>query len=113
MMYIHERNIVNGKYTDYLGLVEDARSGGMDVTFDCYTYPYSGTSLTILLPHWTKDGGPEVLIEHLKSTKSRKKIAKEMPGMRNEEIKDIGHMIYLEHPERLNRLLESFLSENA
>lgn len=78
MMYIHERNIVNGKYTDYLGLVEDARSGGMDVTFDCYTYPYSGTSLTILLPHWTKDGGPEVLIEHLKSTKSRKKIAKEI-----------------------------------
>ena len=41
------------------------------------------------------------------------KIANEMPGIRHEEIKDIGHMIYLEHPERLNRLLESFLSEIA
>ncbi len=78
MMYVHEKNIANGKYTDYLGLVENARSNGMDVTFDCYTYPYSGTTLTILLPHWTKDGGPEILMEHLKSSKSRKKIAKEI-----------------------------------
>jgi N-acyl-D-amino-acid deacylase len=78
MSYVHEKNIVNGKYTDYLGLIENARAKGMDVTFDCYTYPYSGTTLTIILPNWSKDGGPEVLIEHLKSTKSRQKIAKEI-----------------------------------
>ena len=33
-----------GSHLDYLGLVEDARAEGMDVTFDCYTYPYSGTT---------------------------------------------------------------------
>ena len=27
-------------------------------------------------------------------------IANEMPGIRHEEIKGIGHMIYLEYPER-------------
>mgnify|MGYP001171724085 FL=1 len=78
MMYVHSKNIANGKYTDYLGLVENAIESGMDVTFDCYTYPYSGTTLTIILPNWSKDGGPEKLIQHLQSTSSRKKIAKEI-----------------------------------
>ena len=27
-----------GSHLDYIGLVEDARDQGMDVTFDCYTY---------------------------------------------------------------------------
>ena len=47
-----------GSHLDYLGLVERGRDEGMDVTFDCYTYPYSGTTVTIGLPHWAKDGGP-------------------------------------------------------
>ncbi|MBK17736.1 MAG: hypothetical protein CMM52_02715 [Rhodospirillaceae bacterium] len=38
-------------------------------------------------------------------------IAKEMPGIRYEAIPDIGHMIYLEFPDRFNALLESLLSE--
>jgi len=78
MMYVHSKNIANGKYTDYLGLVENAIDSGMDVTFDCYTYAYSGTTLTIILPNWSKDGGPEKLMQHLQSTSSRKKIAKEI-----------------------------------
>ena len=36
-----------GSHLDYLGLVESARDEGLDVTFDCYTYPYSGTTITI------------------------------------------------------------------
>ena len=50
-----------GSHLDYLGLVERGRDEGMDVTFDCYTYPYSGTTVTIGLPHWAKDGGPSGL----------------------------------------------------
>jgi N-acyl-D-amino-acid deacylase len=41
-----------GSHLDYLGLVEDARENGLDVTFDCYPYPLSGTTLAIILPHW-------------------------------------------------------------
>ena len=41
-------------------------------------YAYSGTTLTIILPNWSKDGGPEKLMQHLQSTSSRKKIAKEI-----------------------------------
>ena len=48
-----------GSHLDYLGLVERARDEGMDVTFDCYTYPYSGTMVDHWPAPWTMDGGPE------------------------------------------------------
>ncbi len=67
-----------GSHLDYLGLVEDARDAGMDVTFDCYTYPYSGTRITIALPQWTMDGGPERLKEALASPDDRARIKREM-----------------------------------
>ena len=51
----------------------------MDVTFDCYTYPYSGTSLVINFPKWSKDGGPERLMQALKDTEDRKRLKKEIP----------------------------------
>ena len=60
-----------GSHLDYLGLVEDARADGMDVTFDCYTYPYSGTTITIGLPFWAKDGGPERLMAALRDPDER------------------------------------------
>ena len=60
-----------GSHLDYLGLVEDAREEGMDVTFDCYTYPYSGTTLVIMLPQWTLDGGPGGLKARLRDPAER------------------------------------------
>ena len=68
-----------GSHLDYLGLVENAREDGMDVTFDCYTYPYSGTSLVINFPKWSKDGGPERLMQALKDAEDRKRLKKEIP----------------------------------
>ena len=67
-----------GSHLDYLGLVEDARDEGMDVTFDCYTYPYSGTTVTIVLPHWAKDGGPERLMAALRDPDDRARMRKEV-----------------------------------
>ncbi len=73
-----------GSHRDYLGLVEDARAEGMDVTFDCYTYPYSGTTITIGLPHWAKDGGPERLMAALRDPADRARMAAEIPRERLE-----------------------------
>ena len=67
-----------GSHLDYLGLVEEARDEGMDVTFDCYTYPYSGTTMTIGLPHWAKNGGPERLMEALNDSDDREKMKREL-----------------------------------
>ena len=74
----------DGSHLDYLGMVEDARAGGMDVTFDCYTYPYSGTTITIGLPFWAKDGGPERLIAALQDPDDRSRMKKEIAGDRLE-----------------------------
>ena len=77
----------DGSHLDYLGLVEDARDDGMDVTFDCYSYPYSGTTITIGFPFWVKDGGPERLVEALQDPDDRSKMKKEI---RRKESKTIG-----------------------
>lgn len=68
----------DGSHLDYLGLVEDARDEGIDVTFDCYTYPYSGTTVAISLPFWAKDGGPERTMAALTDPGDRHKMKKEM-----------------------------------
>ena len=73
-----------GSHLDYIGLVENARDEGMDVTFDCYTYPFSGTSVTIGLPSWSKDGGPERLMAALKDPDDRARMKREVPGERLE-----------------------------
>ena len=73
-----------GSHLDYLGLVERAREEGLDVTFDCYTYPYSGTTVTIGLPHWAKDGGPERLMAALQDGEDRARMKEELVSDRLE-----------------------------
>ncbi len=68
----------DGSHLDYLDLVEDNRARGIDVTFDCYTYPYSGTSLTIQLPMWARQGGPEGIVDALTDAEKRSRIASEL-----------------------------------
>ena len=48
-----------------LALVDDARQGGMDVTFDSYPYEWASTRLLIQLPQWVQAGGPMALKERL------------------------------------------------
>ena len=67
-----------GSHLDYIGLVENARDEGLDVTFDCYTYPYSGTMVAIGLPHWAKDGGPERLMAALQDADDRARMKREI-----------------------------------
>ena len=74
-----------GSHLDYLGLVERSRDEGLDVTFDCYTYPYSGTRVTIMLPQWTMEGGPERLKRALRDPLDRERMKRDM---------DHGHLGY-------------------
>ena len=67
-----------GSHLDYIGLVERGRDEGMDVTFDCYSYPYSGTTLLMLIPNWTMDGGPERAIAAFKNPDDRDGIRREV-----------------------------------
>ena len=86
----------DGSHLDYIGLVEDNRSRGMDVTFDCYTYPYSGTSLTIQLPMWARQGGPEGIIDALTDPDRRSRVATELKSAsRKGERTEQWHELWL------------------
>jgi len=61
-----------------LGLVEDARDEGLDVTFDSYPYPLSSTKLLIAIPPWAHDGGPERLKGVLRSPDTRARLRQEV-----------------------------------
>ena len=61
-----------------LDLVDEARGGGMDITFDMFPYRYGGTRILITFPHWAHDGGPEKLKEVLRSEEGRERLRQEV-----------------------------------
>lgn len=60
-----------------LKIIEEARSRGLDVTCDVYSYSVSGTGLKALIPPWAHEGGDESLVKRLKDPEIREKIKKE------------------------------------
>ena len=61
-----------------LGLVDDARAEGLDITFDSYPYEWASTRLLIQLPQWVQAGGPRPLKERLADTATRARLRREM-----------------------------------
>ena len=61
-----------------LGLVDDARAAGMDVTFDSYPYEWASTRLLIQLPQWVQAGGPTALKERLADRSLRDELRTEL-----------------------------------
>ena len=67
-----------GSHLDYLGLVENARDEGWTSPSTAIPNPYSGTTVTIGLPHWAKDGGPERLMAALQDADDRARMKREV-----------------------------------
>ena len=61
-----------------LDLVEDARDGGMDVTFDMFPYPFGPTKVLIMFPQWIQDGGPRRTLEVLRDGEARERLRDEV-----------------------------------
>jgi N-acyl-D-amino-acid deacylase len=76
--YYLRANQMKGGADRLLGLVEDARDEGLDVTFDSYPYIFSGTRLLILFPDWAHDGGPERLKQIMRSPEGRERLRREV-----------------------------------
>jgi N-acyl-D-aspartate/D-glutamate deacylase len=64
-----------GMQAEILGLLEEARARGVDVTCDVPPYLLSSSSLSIGIPHWAHEGGFAKLLERLRDPKSRKAVA--------------------------------------
>lgn len=63
-----------GSSTETLRLVDEALARGVDVSIDQYPYTASSTSLTILFPGWSLDGGREALLQRLADPDQRQRI---------------------------------------
>lgn len=67
-----------GQSATTIGLVEDARRRGLQVTVDQYAYPASSTSLDARFPNWAIAGGREEGKKRLADPATKAKIVTEM-----------------------------------
>jgi N-acyl-D-amino-acid deacylase len=76
--HFYHRQTFPGGPGPMLQLVDDARSDGMDVTFDTYPYEWASTRLLIMIPPWAQSGGPAATKERLADTEVRDRIRREL-----------------------------------
>jgi N-acyl-D-amino-acid deacylase len=62
------------KTDSVLRLIEDARTGGIDVMFDCYPYVAYSTGLSNLFPIWSREGGTDAFLARLRDAESAPRI---------------------------------------
>ncbi|MDP9250635.1 MAG: D-aminoacylase [Chloroflexota bacterium] len=80
LTHFYHRQTHPGGPEQLLSLVDDARRGGRDVTFDTYPYEWASTRLLIQLPQWVQSGGPMALKERLADRSVRDRLRAEMAG---------------------------------
>ena len=76
-----------GKMDALIAKVEAARSEGLSITADMYTYPASSTGLDAAMPLWVQEGGHDAWVERLRDPEIRKRVAAEI---RNPEGGEAG-----------------------
>jgi N-acyl-D-amino-acid deacylase len=75
--HFYHRQTHPGGPEPMLGLVDDARAEGLDVTFDCYPSEWAATRLLIQLPQWVQAGGPVALKGRLADRATRDRLRAE------------------------------------
>jgi N-acyl-D-amino-acid deacylase len=71
------------KLDQVIALVEKARSAGLHITADVYTYPAGATGLNSTMPPWVQDGGFAASVRRMQDPATRERIAREMRESRN------------------------------
>ena len=66
------------KMDSAIALVEAARTEGLRVTADMYTYPAGATGLDAAMPPWVQEGGLEAWVERLRDPAIRRRLLREM-----------------------------------
>jgi N-acyl-D-amino-acid deacylase len=66
-----------GKVDQCLELIEAARKEGVEVTCDSHPYTAGSTTMAALMPPWAHSGGPEQLLEVLKSSSQRLRLERD------------------------------------
>ena len=78
LTHFYHRPTYPGTPEQQLALVDDARTEGLDVTFDSYPYEWASTRLLIQMPPWMQAGGPGPLKERLADRSARDRVREEL-----------------------------------
>jgi N-acyl-D-amino-acid deacylase len=65
-------------FDEAVEMVEAARSEGLEITADVYTYPAGATGLNVTIPPWVQEGGFEASLERMRDPETRAQIISEM-----------------------------------
>ncbi len=65
-------------FDEAIDMIEAARSEGLPITADVYTYPAGATGLNVTIPPWVQDGGFEKSVERMQDPETRQRIIEEM-----------------------------------
>ncbi len=76
--HFYHRKTFPGTPDEMLQLIDDARTEGIDVTFDAYPAEWASTRLLILIPPWVQAGGPAKTKERLAHRGTRDRIRGEL-----------------------------------
>lgn len=83
-----------GRSVETIGLVEQARKEGLDVTVDQYPYVASSTTLDTTVPSWAFSGGRDSLHARLSDAAMRLKIKKEMvASLKKKKLKNYDYAL--------------------
>lgn len=78
LTHFYHRQTYPGGPEQLLGLVDDARAAGLDVTYDSYPYEWASTRLLIQLPQWVQAGGPAAIRDRLADARIRERLRVEL-----------------------------------
>jgi N-acyl-D-amino-acid deacylase len=95
--HVAQRNSFPGGSKEMLRPIEDAHELGLDVTFDSVPLYPGSTRLIIMFPDWAHEGGPENLIEVLRSEEHRERLRQEV-GPSGSSWQDMW-LTYFKRPE--------------
>jgi N-acyl-D-amino-acid deacylase len=77
----------HGRAEELLGLVDESRQRGVEVTADAYPYDSGSTRLAALLPPWCHEGGRGQLLERIRDPDAREQLKRDfregVPGWDN------------------------------
>jgi N-acyl-D-amino-acid deacylase len=118
--HFYHRATFPGTPQDMLGLVDDARAEGLDVSFDLYPYEWASTRLLIMLPTWIQAGGVAALKERLADRAIRSRIRDELAargrlfaGVGVWADLRLGHFARPEHGRWEGRTLAEYLADTG
>jgi len=76
-----------GKMSEVVKLVDDARKSGLNVAADVYPYTRGNNNLSSIIPPWAHEGGNAAMLARLKDPKDRERLKKDItkgiPGWYN------------------------------